>query len=249
VCEYITVLCICFQSCFPLATSRKKLSALAFLCTGLVKTCASEQGVCAATIARASKLLFYWKRQDCALQLTAMALPNAACPYRDQLGCERWQHVFSDSLQLSALTELETAHGPTCKASDLDRLVSSCSHLQKLSLHCTPRLQLRALLQLTELVQLWLRGKPDSSTMASLAQLSALQRLQRLAVTGPYPFSDRLFKPLTAFTQLTYLALPYYSESGSNMQQLLLQLCGKPSHVIDRWPDASRSVITSAVSE
>jgi len=88
-----------------------------------------------------------------------------------------WQHVFPDRLHLSALTELETAYSPSWNTPDLKRLVSSCSHLQKLSLRCTPGLQLSALLQLTELVQLWLTDTTDSSTMASLAQLSGLHQL------------------------------------------------------------------------
>jgi len=156
--------------------------------------------------------------------------------------------VFPDRLQLSTLTELETAHSPAWKTADLDRLVSSCSRLQELSLHHTPGLQLTALLQLTGLVQLWLRGQPDRSTMASLAQLSALRRLQRLAVTDPCVFSSRLFTPLTALTQLTYLALPDYAEHGLSMEELLLQLRGKSSSFVDRWPSVFCSTITSMVS-
>jgi len=177
----------------------------------------------------------------------AVPLPNAACPYRGQPGGP-WQHMFPDRLRLSALTELETAYGPSWEAPDLDRLVSSCNCLRKLSLYYTPGLQLTALLQLDNLMQLWLRGEPDSSTMASLAQLSVLYRLQRLAVTDPCRFSGRLFKPVTALNQLTYLALPHYSESAS-MQQLLLQLCDKPSPFVDRWPSRFCSVITSMVSD
>jgi len=158
-----------------------------------------------------------------------------------------WQHVFPDRLQLSALTELETAHSPSWEAPDLDRLVSSCSCLQNLSLCCTPGLQLNALLQLTDLKQLWLRGQPDSSTMASLAQLSGLCRLQRLAVTGPSRFSGSLFMPLAALTQLTYLALPNNSENISRTKQLLLPLRGRPLP-IDHWPPAPCSVVTSTVS-
>jgi len=156
--------------------------------------------------------------------------------------------VFSEGLQLSALTELETAYGLSWDAPDLGRLVSSCSCLQKLSLRCTPGLQLTALLQLSSLVQLWLAGGTDSSTMASLAQLSGLHQLQRLAVTDPRQFNGGLFMPLTALTQLTYLALPYYSENGHSMEQFLLQLCGRPSLVVDGWPTAFCPAITSTVS-
>jgi len=97
-------------------------------------------------------------------------------------------------------------------------------------------------------VQLWLRAEPDSSTMASLAQLTGLRRLQRLAVTDPCRFSGRLFNPLTALTQLTYLALPYYLENFSSMELLLSELHGKPSPQGDRWPILLCSVITSTVS-
>jgi len=143
--------------------------------------------------------------------------------------------VFPDSLRLSALTELETAYGPCWNAPDLDPLVSSCSNLQKLSLYCTAGLQLTALLQLTNLVQLWLRGKTDSSTMTSLAQLSALHRL---AVTAPCRFRGSLFMPLTALTRLTHLTLPGLTENGSSTQQFLLQLDGEPTDA-DFWPNAS----------
>jgi len=177
---------------------------------------------------------------------TAMPLPNAACPYRDQPSGP-WQHVFPDRLRLSTLTELETAYGPPWEAADLNRLVSSCGCLQKLSLCCTPGLQLTALLQLTDLVQLWLTGTTDSCTIASLAQLTGLCRLQRLAVTDACVFSSKLFIPLTALTQLTYLALPYYLGDGSTTEQLLLEHCGSPSPVV-RWPSGLCPVITSTVS-
>jgi len=85
--------------------------------------------------------------------------------------------------------------------------------------------------------------------MTSLSQLSGLYRLQRLAVTDPCVFSGILFMPLTAVTQLTYLALPQYSESGASMQQLLLELCGESSPLVDRWPSRLCSVITSKVSD
>jgi len=174
-------------------------------------------------------------------------LIHSACPYRDNPEGP-WQHVFPDRLRLPALTELETAWGFSWKAADLNQLVSSCSHLQKLSLRCTPGLQLTALLQLTDLVRLWLEGETDSITIASLAQLSALQRLHRLAVTGPCVFSGRLLESLTAFTQLTYLVLPHHSHLGPSMQQRLLELCGKPAPFVDQWPIAQCLAITSKVS-
>jgi len=177
-------------------------------------------------------------------------MPNAACPYRNHPGAP-WQHMFSGMLRLSALTELETAHGPYWNAPDLDRLVSSCGCLQKLSLRCTTGLQLSVLLQLSNLVQLWMAGKTDKSTMASLAQLSGLHRLQRLAVTNPNNCRGIVFRPLKALTQLTYLALPDCSRWRPSMQQRYLQLRGRPPSHIDRfrWPSASCSVITSTVSE
>jgi len=170
-------------------------------------------------LAKGSKLLFLGTRLAAILlllhllQLVPLAniaapLPNAACPYRNRPAAP-WQHVFPDRLQLSALTELETAYSPSWRATDLDRLVSSCRRLQKLSLCCTPGLQLTALLQLNNLWQLWLRRAPDhKSTMTSLAQLSGLRKLRRLGVTDASTgCSDGLFMPLTALTQLTYLAL------------------------------------------
>jgi len=184
------------------------------------------------------------------LQFDQFPSLHSACPYRTYAGGP-WQHVFPDRLRLSALTELETAGGPPWKAPDLDRLVSSCSRLQKLSLCCTRGLQLTALLPLTDIVQLWLEGKTDSSTMASLAQLSALRRLERLAVTDDCVVSCRLFMPLTALTQLTYLGLPQYSKNGPNMEQLLLEFRGTPSPMrFGQWPGWYHdvSVITNTVS-
>jgi len=181
---------------------------------------------------------------SCSVKYKHYAFVQSAC-HRSQP--RPWQHVFSDRLQLSALTEVSTASGPIWEAPDLDRLVISCSRLQKLSLRCTRSLQLTALLQLSNLVQLWLEGETDSSTMASLAQLSALQGLHQLAVTCPWRFSGRLFNTLTALTQLTYLALPEYSENGPSIEQLL-QRCDKPSWVFDQWPTASCSTITTTVS-
>jgi len=159
--------------------------------------------------------------------------------------------MFPEGLRLSALTEFETACSPRWEAADLDRLVSSCSHVQKLSLHCTLGLQLSVLSQLNNLMQLWLSGETDSSMMASLSHLTALHRLQRLAVTDNCKCNGSFFLPLTALTQLTYLALPHHPTLHSSMQQRLLQLWGKTVPDVDRrrWPTEACSVITSTVSE
>jgi len=145
------------------------------------------------------------------------------------------------------LTELQTAYGRCWQALGLDRLVSSCGNLQKLSLCCTPGLQLTALLQLTDLDHLWLGGQIDSSTMASLSHLTGLRKLQRLAVTDACGVSSRLFLPLTALTQLTYLALPQRSEFGASMQ-LLRKLYVNKRFDVDSWPTAFCIVITNTVS-
>jgi len=158
--------------------------------------------------------------------------------------------VFPDRLRLSALTELETAHGLSWKAPDLDRLVSSCSRLQKLSLRCTSGLQLTAMLPLIDLTQLWLVGDINASTVTSLAALTGLHRLQRLAITDPCASTEHLLVTLTSFTQLTYLVLPHHSFFGSSIQPALRQLCGNPlHHSVDRWPVLHFSVITSTVSD
>jgi len=156
--------------------------------------------------------------------------------------------VFSCGLRLSTLTELETAYGPTWEAADLDRLVSSCSNLQKLSLYCTSGLQLTALLQLTDLVQLWLTSAVHSSTVTSLAQLSVLQRLRRLAFSNSRQPGNTFFAPLTALTQLTYLALPRPSRVGATMQHLLLRLQAKPPSSYGPWPTDLCYAITNTVS-
>jgi len=98
--------------------------------------------------------------------------------------------MFQDKLRLSGLTELRTAHAMTWEAPDLDRLVSSCCHLQFLSLSCSEGLQLKPLLQLSALTALWLTGATDGSTVASLVQWSALQGLQQLIVMDPCSFTD-----------------------------------------------------------
>jgi len=133
--------------------------------------------------------------------------------------------MFPNKLRLPALTALQCAHTVPWEAGDLDRLVSSCSALQTLSLWCSPGLQLTALLQLTVLRQLGAAGVTEDSTVASLVQLSALQGLQELFVMDPCSFAiDDAVKPLTALTQLTRLGL-----SNSNgifsitMQQQLRQ--------------------------
>jgi len=137
---------------------------------------------------------------------------------RDQPG--PWQHVFPGRLRLSALIELDAADAKTWKASDFDRLVSSCSNLQALSLHCSPGLQLTALLQLTTLTQLHVTGVTHTNTVASLAQLSGLQRLQRLAITNPCSLpGNNAVLPLTALTQLTYLALTDRADAFSAAMQ------------------------------
>jgi len=115
--------------------------------------------------------------------------------------------VFREKLRLSALTELDTAYVMPWAAADLDRLVSSCSSLQELSLCCSPGLQVTALLQLTALTNLWLAGATEDST-ASISQLSVLHGLKRLAITDPCSLADDdAVWFLTALTQLTYLAL------------------------------------------
>jgi len=134
--------------------------------------------------------------------------------------------MFPDRLQLSALTMLNTNFTSTWAAADLDRLVSSCSALQQLSLRCSPGLQVTPLLRLTALSELCLAGVRHSSTVASLAQLSGLQGLQRLAITDPcnLPDDDALL-PLTALTQLTFLALTDQQGAFSAaMQQQLRHL-------------------------
>jgi len=142
--------------------------------------------------------------------------------------------MFPDRLQLTALAELGIAYAMTWEASDLDRLVSSCCHLQTLSLRCSPGLQLTALLQLTSLTYLWLAGASEHNTTASLVQLSALQGLHELIVMDPCCFPDDAVRSLTALTQLTSLGL-----SGSDgvfsatMQQQLLQHFGQRRGVFE----------------
>jgi len=237
-----------------------------YLCVQFQKVCARLQASPAllsiCSVARwkaAAVLVYFWPNVvlyavpclNYPIQVPVEVRSPCLCPFCLPLLHRRqpgpWQHVFPDSLRLSTLTELDTAYGLPWDSPDLDRLVSSCSHLQKLSLRCTPGLQLTALLQLTDLVQLWLEGKPDSSTMTSLAQLTGLRGLQRLAVTCDR-FNSGLFNPLTALTQLTYLALPCWSENGSSMQMLLCRLGGNPLSSVDQWPNALSAGINSKVS-
>jgi len=135
--------------------------------------------------------------------------------------------MFPESQQLSALTELDIAYTMPWQAADLDRLASSCSNLQTLSLRCSSGLQLTPLLQLTALARLWLTVVTEDSTVTSLAQLSALQGLQVLTVVDPCCFTDDAIRSLTALTQLTRLGL---SDSdgvfSTTMRQQLLQEFG-----------------------
>jgi len=133
--------------------------------------------------------------------------------------------MFHDTLKLSVLTKLDVAyHTMPWQAPDLDRLVSSCSHLQKLSLCCSPGLQLTPLLQLTALTSLWLAGVTADSTVTSLVQLSALQGLRVLTVMNTCRFTDDAVRSLTALTQLTRLRLSdREGVFSTTMHQQLLQ--------------------------
>jgi len=136
--------------------------------------------------------------------------------------------MLLDTLQLSALTELNFGDAMTWGAADLDRLVSSCSALQTLSLCCKRGLQLTPLLQLTALTRLGLTNAAQGSTAASLVQLSALQGLQELVLMDPCRFTDDAVRSLTALTQLTYLGLSDSNNVFSTtMQQQLLQQFGR----------------------
>jgi len=136
--------------------------------------------------------------------------------------------MFPDTLRLSALTKLDIVDTMPWEGSDLDRLVSSCSNLQTLSLCCSEGMQLTPLLQLTALTQLWVAGVTNNSTVASLVQLSALQGLQELFVIDPCSFTDDAVRSLTALTQLTRLGLSDDDEAFSTtMQQQLQQQFGQ----------------------
>jgi len=127
--------------------------------------------------------------------------------------------MFPDTLRLPALTEIITDDVMTWGASDLDRLVSSCYHLQTLSMCCSEGLQLTQLLQLTALTQLWLAGVTANSTVASVVQLSALQGLQELVFLDPCCFTDDAVKSLTALTQLKRLGLSARDDVFSTTMQ------------------------------
>jgi len=134
--------------------------------------------------------------------------------------------MFPATRRLSVLTQLDIAIGMTWQVSDLDRLVSSCSALQELALSCSPGLQLTALLRLTVLSQLCLTRVRHTSTVESLAELAGLQGLHRLVIAQPcsLPDDDDVL-PLTALTQLTYLALTNSADAFSAaMQQQLFRL-------------------------
>jgi len=154
--------------------------------------------------------------------------------------------MFPDKQQLTALTQLTTDDAMTWSPSDLDRLVSSCCHLQKLSLCCSEGLQLTGLLQLTALNELWLRNTTEDNTVASLVQLSALQGLQELVVMDLCRFTDDAVRSLTALTQLTHLGLSDSDDVFSTaMQQQLLQQFGREE--ID-GSDVMFHIITNTVS-
>jgi len=157
-----------------------------------------------------------------------------------------WQHMFPETLKLPILTQLDIAYTTPWEAADLNRLVSSCSNLQTLSLSCSPGLQLTPLLQLTALTYLWFTGATEDSTLTSLVQLSALQDLQVLFVMDPCSLTnDTSVKSLTALTQLTRLGL---SDSdgvySTTMQQQLQQQFGREE--LD-GPDVTCHTITDTV--
>jgi len=129
-------------------------------------------------------------------------------------------------------------------------MASSCSALKQLSLCCSPGLQLTALLQLTGLSQLWLKGDITSSTMASLAQLSGLQGLHTLVITSYSSIEGSKLFQLTKLTQLTYLALPYKSVFSTAVQQQLQRFyhCGASFDSFDSpWLWSSSYIIRSKV--
>jgi len=128
-----------------------------------------------------------------------------------------WKHMFGAQLQLSQLTELGAANSIPWQAADLDRLVSSCSALQKLSLLVSDDLKLTALLQLTQLTSLCVRGVTSDTTAASL---SRLQGLQELELRTPCRLNDGTLAALTVLNQLTQLVLPYGGLSTIMVQEL-----------------------------
>jgi len=133
--------------------------------------------------------------------------------------------MFPDNQRLSALTELNFAEAMPWGPPDLDRLVSSCCQLERLSLCCSPGLELTPLLQLAVLKRLYLRGVTKDSTVASLVQLSALQSLQELIVVDPCRFTNcHAIKSLTALTQLARFGLSgSYDIFSTTVRQQRLQ--------------------------
>jgi len=154
--------------------------------------------------------------------------------------------MFHETQQLSALTELNVAYAISWQAPDLDRLVSSCSNLQTLSMCCSPGLQLTPLRQLAALTHLWLTGATAYSTVTSLKQLSALQGLQELFVLDPWRSTDDAVRSLTALTQLTSLGLSDNEDVfGRIMQQQLRQQFVR---VVADGPSLTRQIINNTVS-
>jgi len=144
-----------------------------------------------------------------------------------------WQDVLPGNRQLLQLTQL----GSTLpwRALDPSWLARSCSQLQQLSLCCAQSQlgfqELTALLQLTALSSVWLLDVADSDPVASVAQLSGLQGLERLGITAypadPCSISDDVVASLTALTKLTHLALPGEDGVFSAAMQQQLQRCDK----------------------
>jgi len=182
----------------------------------------------------------------------ALPLPIHCCRYQPGL----WQHVLPDSRQLLQLTALSTSI--PCETSALDLLARSCSQLEELCLCCTAGMELTALLQLTALSSVWLEAPVDSCPVASLAQLSGLQGLERLAITAcpqdPCSISDDIVGSLTALTALTLLALPGEDGVLSAAMQQQLQRCEQGPFTqggvfMDMpWRDRPCCVFTSTVS-
>jgi len=129
--------------------------------------------------------------------------------------------MFGAQLQLSQLTELATANSIEWQPGDLDRLVCSCSALQKLSLWCSDDLQLTALLQLTQLTSLGVRGVTSSMTTASLSRLRGLEELK---IITPCRLNDGTLASLTALNKLTHLLLLMCDGLSSIMVEELRRL-------------------------
>jgi len=132
-----------------------------------------------------------------------------------------WQQLFPGKLRPCHLTALDIALNSPLEGPDLDQLASSCRGLQKLYLCCSPGLQLTALLRLTALTQLCLRGVTDAITLASLSCLSRLHGLEALALIDPCWIQDDTLVAAAALTQLKLLALPSTGAISTTMQQQL----------------------------